>query len=312
MQRRTVQDSHQALPAGSRPAARGTVAKVAVALATCGATLVLAGGPTGAQPTASCDGEAQITVVEAEGLLDTVLVDFVEEEIAAAPADCDVAVVLQLDSGGATVSDERLDELVSTIESSPVPVDVWVGPTGSRAVDEAARLVAAAEVVGVAPGASVEVSPALLDASGVDPTELGDVDVGDRVGGPRAADLGVVDNDAPVVGDFVISLPGVETEAADGGLRPVTPVRFASPDIVAQLMHTVASPPVAYLLFVVGLTLLLFELQTRPVGVGLLIASMVAYGVDVQTGVPRLWTGIGTVAFVLGSLALYDGVSVSW
>jgi membrane-bound serine protease (ClpP class) len=190
----------------------------------------------------------------------------------------------------------------------------------------------------VAPGASVEVTPALLDASGVEPTELGDVDVGDRVGGPRAAELGLVDNDAPVVGDFVIGLPGVETEAADGGLRPVTPVRFASPDILAQLMHTVASPPVAYLLFVVGLTLLLFELYTagvgvagvvgagslllgayglaelptRPVGVALLIASTIAYGIDVQTGVPRVWTGIGTVAFVLGSLVLYDGVSVSW
>jgi membrane-bound serine protease (ClpP class) len=309
-----------------------------VALAACGAALVLAGGPAGAQPAGSCEGEGQVTVVEAEGLLDTVLVDFVEDEIAAAPADCDVAVVLQLDSGGATVSDERLDELVSAIGSSPVPVDVWVGPTGSRAADEAARLVAAAEVAGVAPGASVEVTPALLDASGVEPTELGDVDVGDRVGGPRAAELGLVDNDAPVVGDFVIGLPGVETEAADGGLRPVTPVRFASPDILAQLMHTVASPPVAYLLFVVGLTLLLFELYTagvgvagvvgagslllgayglaelptRPVGVALLIASTIAYGIDVQTGVPRVWTGIGTVAFVLGSLVLYDGVSVSW
>src|ERR687898_776144 len=111
MRRRTVEYSHQALPAGSRPAARGTVAKVAVALATCGAALVLAGGPAGAQPTGTCDGEGQVTVVEVEGLLDTVLVDFVEDEIAAAPADCDVVMVLQLDSGGATVSDERLDEL---------------------------------------------------------------------------------------------------------------------------------------------------------------------------------------------------------
>ena len=32
-------------------------------------------------------------------------------------------------------------------------------------------------------------------------------------------------------------------------------------------MHTVASPPVAYLLFVIGLALLLFELFTAGVGV---------------------------------------------
>jgi len=103
-------------------------------------------------------------------------------------------------------------------------------------------------------------------------------------------------------------------------------------------MHTVASPAVAYLLFVIGLALLLFELftagvgiagmvgagslilgcyglsvlPTRPVGIALLLFAMFAYGVDVQTGVPRLWTGIATVSFVLGSLLLFDGVRVSW
>jgi len=56
----------------------------------------------------------------------------------------------------------------------------------------------------------------------------------------------------------------------------------------------------------------LAELPTRPVGIALLLFAMVGYGVDVQTGVPRVWTGIATVAFVLGSLVLYDGVSVSW
>src|SRR3546814_5523086 len=39
---------------------------------------------------------------------------------------------------------------------------------------------------------------------------------------------------------------------------------------------------------------------------------MVGYVIDVQTGVPRVWTGIATVAFVAGSVVLYDGVSLSW
>jgi membrane-bound serine protease (ClpP class) len=39
---------------------------------------------------------------------------------------------------------------------------------------------------------------------------------------------------------------------------------------------------------------------------------MFGYGVDVQTGVPRVWTGIATVSFALGSVLLYDGVSASW
>jgi membrane-bound serine protease (ClpP class) len=103
-------------------------------------------------------------------------------------------------------------------------------------------------------------------------------------------------------------------------------------------MHTVASPPVAYLLFIFGMALIVFELFTagvgvaglvgagafvlgcyglailpvRPGAVALLVVSMVAFAVDVQTGVPRVWTGIGTAALVAGSFLLYDGVGISW
>ncbi len=99
-----------------------------------------------------------------------------------------------------------------------------------------------------------------------------------------------------------------------------------------------ASPPVAYLLFVIGLALLVFELftagvgvaglvgagalvlgsyglaalPTEPFAVGLLLLAMFGYAIDVQTGVPRVWSGIATVAFVTGSVLLYDGLSLSW
>jgi membrane-bound serine protease (ClpP class) len=332
------------LSTGTRPAARGTVAKLATALALGLGTLVMAAAPSGASPgqPAGCDEPGPVSVVEVDGLLDRVLVDFVEDEIDAATGDCAVAVVLQLDSGGATVSERRMDDLVATVEGSEVPVDVWVGPSGSRASDEAVRLVAAAEVSGVAPGSNIEVTPALLEARGIEAGDLGDVDVGDRVGAERAVELDLVDNDAPVIGEFVIALDAVETrvvgEGADREQEPVTPVRFASLDLLGQLMHTVASPAVAYLLFSIGLCLLLFELYTagvgvagvvgagcvvlgsyglvalptRPLGVALLLFAMFGYAVDIQTGVPRVWTGIGTVSFAFGSLLLFDGVSVSW
>ena len=34
--------------------------------------------------------------------------------------------------------------------------------------------------------------------------------------------------------------------------------------------------------------------------------------VDVQIGVPRFWTGVGVVTLIVGSLYLYDGMSLSW
>jgi membrane-bound serine protease (ClpP class) len=299
-----------------------------------------AAGGTGAQADCGDRGDGPVTVVEVDGLLDPVLVGFVEDRVHAAERACAVALVLQLDSGGAVVSDGELDDLVATMDDSSVPVDVWIGPSGSKATDEAVRLVAAARVTGIAPGSSIEVTPILLDARGVDHGELGIVGLGDRVGAARAVELGLVDSDAPVIGQFVVDLPGVETEVVDGNrqLADTQEVEFGGLSLVGQLMHTVASPAVAYLLFVIGLALLLFELYTagvgiagmvgagslilgcyglavlptQPIGVALLLLAMFGYGVDVQTGVPRLWTGIATASFVLGSLLLFDGLSVSW
>jgi membrane-bound serine protease (ClpP class) len=324
-------------------AVRGTVAKVAVGLVTAGATLAsaLAAGPGPAAGQSPCDaGSGPVAIIEVDGLVDPVLADFVEDQIVEAEKICAVALVLQLDSGGAVVSDGRLDELVSTIEESAVPVGIWIGPSGSKATDDSVRLLAAAEVTGVAPGSSIEVTPTLLEARGVEATDLGAVDVDDRVSAGTALDLDLVDNGAPVIGEFVVDLEGVETEIVDGQrqLADDATVQFGGLGIIGQLMHTVASPAVAYLLFVIGLALLLFELftagvgiagmvgagslilgcyglsvlPTRPVGIALLLFAMFAYGVDVQTGVPRLWTGIATVSFVLGSLLLFDGVHASW
>jgi membrane-bound serine protease (ClpP class) len=280
-----------------------------------------------------------VVVVEVDGLIDPVLADLVRDQLDEAADACAVALVLQFDSGGTVISDTERAQLAADIEGSPVPVAVWIGPSGSKAAGDAVDLVAAAAVIGVAPGSSIEVTPSLLAARDLTPEDLGTVAVGDRVGFERAVELDLADTDAPVIVDFVGQLDGVESEPGDDGRRElVTQVRFGGLSLAGQLMHTVASPAVAYLLFVIGLSLLLFELftagvgiagmvgagslvlgcyglavlPTRPLGVALLLLAMFGYGVDVQTGVPRVWSGIATVSFVLGSLWLFDGVSVSW
>jgi membrane-bound serine protease (ClpP class) len=64
----------------------------------------------------------------------------------------------------------------------------------------------------------------------------------------------------------------------------------------------------AFLLGCFGLAVL----PTRPFALFLLVFAMFGYAVDIQTGVPRVWTGLATVSFSVGSLMLYDGVSLSW
>lgn len=297
-------------------------------------SLVSLAGSAAAQSDADEPPAGAVRVLKVSGLIDPVLASFVEEEIADLPGSEVVAVVLQLNSEGAAISDGRLDRLVEAIASAPVPVAVWIGPSGAAAEDEATRLVAAASVSGMSPGSRIEVTPEL--AEGVDLG--GRTSVGESVGAEVATELGLVDNDAPVIGEFIVGLPGVETRVVDDRTEPVTQVRFGQLDLVDELFHTVASPPVAYLLLVIGASLLVFELFTAGVGVAgmvgaaslvlaayglgvldtntwalvLLALAFPAFAVDVQTGAPRFWTAVGTVFLVVGSLALFTDGPPSW
>ena len=275
-----------------------------------------------------------VKVLKVSGLLDPIVVSFLEDEVAAAERDQPRALVLQLNSDGAAVSDERLAHLVRAIEDSTVPVAVWVGPSGSSARAEATRLVAAADVSGVPRGSRVEVTPDLAEGVDLD----GRTSIGETVGSELAVELGLVDTAAPIIGEFILDLPGVESEVREGGRRPLTRVQFGQLGLVDQLFHTVASPAVAYLLFVIGASLLVFELYTAGVGVAGMVGvgslvlaaygiavlpvntwavvvlglAFVAFAVDVQTGVPRFWTGAATVGLVIGSLFLFEDGPPSW
>lgn len=350
--------------------ARPTVARPAALLAAMaalvvGAVLALA-SPAGAGSSSAADpagpgavaqgGAPQdrgtVEVAKASGYLDEVLVDFISDRIDAAERDGLIALVIQLNSKGATVPDERIVELATQMRRSTVPIAVWVGPSHAQARGATAQLVAVARPGGVAAAASIgpageQILPAeefgTLWGNQAARMEQGTV----RGGGDDAQvlkDLGLVD--APVLVDFVGQLEGVAVR--DGGTAtgtdgsadrvPNVTVRFTSLTLGAQLMHTVASPSVAYLLLAIGLGLIVFELYTAGVGIAgvvgavalalacygavalpvrwwafaLIVVSFLAFAVDVQTGVPRFWTAVGVIAFVVGTLALYDGVGLSW
>ena len=125
MQRRNVRDPR------SMTLPRAGLAAVLLGL------VVVAGAPDAGAAPQRGDDTGYVAVIEVSGLLDRVLVDFVETQIDKAEEQGAIALVLQLNSGGAVVDDERLDQLVERIEGAAVPVDVWVGPSGSKATGEA-------------------------------------------------------------------------------------------------------------------------------------------------------------------------------
>ena len=161
------------------------------------------------------------------------------------------------------------------------------------------------------------------------------------IGFEDAIELGL-SREAPTLPFFVLDLDGFESEIDDSGDEPVrvpiTTVRFAKLGLLDQFMHTVASPAVAYLLFVIGGALLVFELYTAGVGiagvlgagsfllacygfdvlparwwaVALLVVSILGYAIDIQAGAPRVWSVIASVCLIAGSLYLFEGMPISW
>jgi membrane-bound serine protease (ClpP class) len=285
-----------------------------------------------------------VSIIEVSGLLDPILVDFIETSIAEAEANGDRYLVLNINSPGAVASDDELADLARMIAESDVPVASWVGPSGAQALGGAAQIVSVTDPIGVAPGSRLgDTGPSILPSAMGEPFGENHLALrDDTVGAETAIELGIAAEPAPTIGQFAITLPGFETQetSQDGevSVEPVTNVRFSELDLVAQLFHTVASPPVTYLLLAIGMALIVFELFTAGVGIAglvgaasiilagygmwvlpvrwwavlLVLLSFVAFSIDVQTGVPRAWTGIGFVLFAIGTLWFYDGLSVSW
>lgn len=288
----------------------------------------------------------RVSVIKVEGLIDPVMANFIEQSIEQAEAAGMVAVVLQVNSDGAVISDAALEDLAQTMSESSVTVAAWVGPSGSSALGGAAQIVGAADHIGVAPGSKLGktgdlvvpedlLKPEFVAAK--DRLRTGTIDAGQsrqlEIAPPQPAD---------VIGTFLIDIPGFASEqtTVDGKVetKPLTVPVFSALPVQDQLFHTVASPPAAYLLLLIGLALIVFELFTagvgvaglvgagafvlscyglailpvRPIAIVLILLAMFGFTVDVQTGVPRVWSVIGAVALVAGSLLFYDGVDLSW
>ena len=273
-----------------------------------------------------------VDVIEVIGLVDAVQVDFVADALRRAVEGGAEALVIQVDSGGGVADRGDLDALLFRIAHADVPVAVWVGPSGGRALGPSFELVRAAGIAGVA------------SRTRVGPRER-------PVAANAALEQGIVDLSAPTLGDFVVELDGrrvggatletaeiVRKTGEDPRRRPTVEVRFSKLGLVPRLLHTAASPSVAYLLFAAGLALIVLELFTagigvaavtgagclvlscyglvalpsRPYAVALLVLAFLAYAIDVQAGSPRTWTVLGTVAMVVGSVRLYeDGLAPS-
>ncbi len=293
--------------------------------------------------------DSAIRIVKVAGLIDPAVRGNLMSKLEAAEADPDVfALIIWTNSQGSVLNEDEYLEMATALHESPLQIGLWVGQPGSTAQGGAAELATVADIVGVTPNSTIgNTGPRRLPAEWGTPfgdaterleTALFDAEESIQAG----ISIGPSQDTVPV-GSFALNLDGFESlrcldESGSIETIPQSQAQLSGLSLPAQMFHSVASPEVAYLFFALGLSLLVFELFTAGIGVagltgvgflalgcyglavlptrwwaiGLLLLGIFFMAIDIQTNIPRHYTVAGLVCFTVGTLTLYEGVSMSW
>ena len=96
---------------------------------------------------------SRIDVLEVEGTINPVLVDYIKRGIDQAEENNAIACIIQLDTPGGL--DTAMRDIVKDIVNAQVPVVVYVSPSGSRAASAGVFITMAAHVAAMAPNTAI-------------------------------------------------------------------------------------------------------------------------------------------------------------
>ena len=313
--------------------------------------------------------EATVDLVEVTGIIDPPTADYLKARLAGAQEDGVGAIVIQLDTPGGL--DISMREIITEMLDSSVPVVVWIAPRGARAASagtfityaaDLAYMAEATEIGAASPINLAEPSSTLDDKVASDAAafirslaqangrneEWAEEAVleASSISSEEAVEIDVVDGTASSLGDLLRVMDGAEAELADGGTAtletwdesagtPSVTVRFQEMNLVQRLLHAVTKPDVAFLLMLVGMFGLIFELYNPGIGLAgiiggfclllgfyslsvlptnwagafLIVLAVIFFLVDVHTAGLGIWTIGGVGGLVAGGLLLFSGSS---
>jgi membrane-bound serine protease (ClpP class) len=311
------------------------------------------------------DGPGQVFIMDLDGAINPASAMYVKRGIETASEKGASLVVIRLDTPGGLASSMRT--IVKAILNSSVPVAVYVAPSGAGAASAGVMVTVAAHVAAMAPGTNIGAAhPVGAGGKDIDKT-MSEKVVNDMAAYARsiaeekgrsgewvekairesvsitadeAVEKHVVDMIAVDLDDLLRQMDGREVVVAGqkvtlrtGGLKKV----YYSPGLRDRVLGTISDPNIAYILMMIGLAGLYFELahpgaifpgviggislilafysfQTLPVNyAGLLLILLGVIFFILETQVPSfgmLSVG-GLVSFILGSMMLFEDIGIS-
>ena len=273
-----------------------------------------------------------VVVLTADGVVDNVMAGYLKDGIGSAESAGASAVVIELNTPGGSL--DAMSEITQAELDATIPVIVWVAPAGGWAASAGTFIALAGNLTYMAPGSSIgAASP--VDASGNDITGTEGQKVksfatsmissiaetrGRNVAwaasavqsavsatANEAVKAGVVDGIAGSLKDVLAAAQGRQVTTKAG---PVTvdvagkPVVDASMNVGLALLHLLADPNIAFVLFIVGLAGIIIEFVHPTVIAGILgglslILAFIGFGSLPLNVAGLLLIGFGMLLFLL-------------
>ncbi|MEE9526070.1 MAG: nodulation protein NfeD [Syntrophobacteria bacterium] len=318
----------------------------------------------------SLAGDKHIKVLRIEESINPGTAAFLARGATQAVEEDAVLLVVELDTPGGLVTSMRT--MIKTIMNVPIPVVVFVSPSGAQAASAGVFVVMAADIAAMAPGTNIGAAhPVVAGGKDMDETMNTKV-VNDLVAfiksiatrrgrnaewaeeavrksvsitAEEALKFKVIDLVARDVDDLLAKLEGWPIQTKEGEKKLALkglPLETVQENLRDRILKTISNPNIAYLLMLIGMAGLYFELshpgaifpgvvggislilafyafQTLSVnyaGVLLIILGAILFLLEIKVTSYGLLSVGGVICLTLGSIMLFNtgapGLRISW
>jgi len=299
-------------------------------------------------------------VIIIDGVINPVVAEFITKAIRRAASEGAECLIIQMDTPGGL--DLSMRSIIKEMLSSDIPVIVYVSPGGARAASAGAIITLAADIAAMAPGTNI---------GAAHPVSLGGGKMGEEMAAKvendaaayvesiaikknrnkewaikavresvsiteqEALKINVIDLIASDLNDLLSQIDGREIKTASGVKKLTTKniaVNYSEMGLREKILDTLSNPNIAYILMMIGMLGLYFELsnpgaifpgviggiclilaffsfQTLPVnyaGILLIIVALVLFILEIKVTSFGMLTVGGIISLTLGSLMLFD------
>ena len=312
-----------------------------------------------------------VVVLKLEGMVDPASADYLQHGIEQAQDQHAECVVVQLNTPGGLLTSTRA--IVRSFLESEIPIVVYVSPGGAHAGSAGAFITMAAHIAAMAPGTNIGAAHP-VDMQGKTDSVMNEKVTNDAAAFIRtiaekrkrnlawaeeavreskaiteteALQKNVIDCIAKNLDSLLIQIDGKQVETA-AGIRTIhtrgSSVHVIEMDFTEKFLDTLSDPNITYILFMLGIFGLLFELynpglifpgivgvvsmtlalysmQTLPInyaGLGLIVFGVILFVLEIKITSHGMLTAGGILSLILGSLMLIrvhsalEVVELSW